>query len=168
MAATKKSQAAARAKIKKASLAAIEPTEKYVTKQYFEEFASSLMDRLEALAKPAPAAATVAAPAAASKIETPVERDVRKAGPTEIPMNPEWEDLARDIIGEAVDHCEIQYLKKGGMIFTVVIKNDFSNAGVDYLERMHSDRRSKEVGAEGIEGVEAWCRLVKSNLARPR
>lgn len=128
-----------------------------------------ILDILEAQAKaPAAEAAAPVAPAtaAAPENETPIEKQVRKASANEIPMNPEWEELAREIIGDPLDHCEIAYLKNGGVIFTIVIKDEFSNAGRDYLERYKSDRRSKEVGSEGIEGVENWCKLVKSNLAK--
>ena len=33
---------------------------------------------------------------------------------------------------------------------------------------MKVDRRSKEIGNEGIEGVEQWCKLVAQNLKRPK
>lgn len=151
------------------------PAPKYVTEERFaalEGGVNRLLDLMEKQATPA----TPAAPAAGSSVspatavvepnETPAEKSVRKAGANEIPMNPEWEEMAREIIGEAVDHCEIAYVKNGGVLFTVVIKDEFSNAGVDYLERYKVDRRTKEVGSEGIEGVEAWCKLIKSNLAK--
>ncbi len=100
--------------------------------------------------------------------ETPAEAAVRKASANQIPMNPEWEERAREIIGDALAHCEIQYLRSGGVIFTVVIKDEFSNESADYIKYYGSDRRSKEIGAEGVEGVDNWCKLVKSNLARPK
>lgn len=148
---------------------------KYVTEERFkqlEDGVDSILDRMDELLKKPPqqevsvngpvSPATAAAPAN----ETPIERIVRKAGANEIPMNPEWEELAREIIGDPLDHCEIAYVKNGGVLFTIVIKEEFSNAGRDYLERYKQDRRTKEVGSEGIEGVEAWCKLVKSNLAK--
>lgn len=150
-----------------------EPTNKFVTEERFAQLESSMgaiLDLLEKQAQkpvePAPAAAAGLTPA--TPVETPAEASVRKAGANQIPMNPEWEERAREIIGEAVDHCEIQYLKNGGVIFTVVIKKEMSNERTDYLNYYGSDRRSKEIGAEGIEGVDNWCKLIKSNLARPK
>ena len=92
--------------------------------------------------------------------------EIRKATYDQAPINPAWEEKAREIIGEALDHCEIFYPKSGGVIFTVVIKNELSNSPKDYLERMKVDRRSREIGAEGISGVEIWCKLVRANLKR--
>jgi hypothetical protein len=92
--------------------------------------------------------------------------EVAKAKYDQAPINPAWEEKAREIIGEALDHCEIFYPKGGGQIFTVVIKPEFSNAPKEYLERCKVDRRSKEIGNEGIGGVELWCKLVKQNLKR--
>lgn len=99
--------------------------------------------------------------------ETPQEKAVRKAGPdTYAPISPEWTDAVQEIIGEALDHCEMTYLKGGGTKFTIVIKNEFSNAPKDYLDMRKVDRRSKEIGSEGFAGVEAWAKLVASNLKR--
>jgi hypothetical protein len=93
---------------------------------------------------------------------------IEKAKQDQAPINPAWEDMAREIIGEAMDHCEIFYPKSGGTIFTVVIKNEFSNAPKEYIERHKTDRRSREIGGEGISGVETWCKLIKQNLKRGR
>lgn len=111
---------------------------------------------------------TVAAPAVAAQPETPLEKEVRKAAPNKVETNPEWEEVARDILGDSLDHTEYQYLKTGGVLFTVVIEKGASNAPTDYLERMGQDRRSKEIGQEGTSGVEGWCKLIKQNLAKPR
>ena len=100
---------------------------------------------------------------------TPAEKElqeVAKAKYDQAPINPAWEEKAREIIGEALDHCEIFYPKGGGQIFTVIIKSEFSNAPKEYLERCKVDRRSKEIGNEGIGGVELWCKLVRANLRR--
>lgn len=101
-----------------------------------------------------------------SETVSEVEKEVKKADPNAIPMNPEWEAAAREIIGDAVDHCEMTHLKSGGILFTVVIKNEYSNAPKDYLERYKADRRTKEIGNEGFGGVELWAKLIKQNLAR--
>lgn len=78
----------------------------------------------------------------------------------------EWTEKAREILGDALDHCEVFYPKGGGTLFTMVIKKEFSNANQDYIERYKEDRRTKEIGNEGIEGVEQWCKLVSANLKR--
>lgn len=112
----------------------------------------------------------------AGKINTPTatpetiekEKEIRKAGPDKTPVNPEWEEKAREIIGEALERCEVRYIKSGGLLFTAVIKEEFSNAPKDYLKMYKEDRRSKEVGAEGLEGVVNWCKLIKQNLGKPR
>lgn len=159
------------------------PNVEYVTKAEFEDFGNKIVDAIAGLAPKAPApddtpigttstftvqTGTGGNPPPVATPETSAEREVRKASPKEVPMNPEWEEMAQEIIGEAVDHCEISYLKNGGVLFTIVVKNEFSNAGADYLSRMGTDRRSREIGQEGLAGVEEWCKLVKSNLARPK
>lgn len=93
---------------------------------------------------------------------------VTKAGPEISTVNPAWVEKASEILGDALDHCEVFYPKHGGTIFTVVIKQDQSNAPVDYLTWYKADRRSKEIGNEGIDGVEQWCKLVRDNLKRGR
>lgn len=98
----------------------------------------------------------------------PREKEVATAGPNKYQQNPDWEEIAHQIIGEAVDHTEIAYAKGGGLLFTIVIKREFSNAPTDYLERYKEDRRTKEVGAEGESGVRIWCELVRDNLKRPK
>ena len=107
-----------------------------------------------------------------TKIATPAEKkevkEVENAGPFSAPMNPLWEDKAREIIGEAVDHCEVFYPKGGGTIFTIVIKSEFSNASKSYMEMYKIDRRTREVGSEGLAGVETLAKLVKQNLGKPR
>ena len=97
---------------------------------------------------------------------TKEQTEVAKAKYNEAPMNPAWEEKAREIIGEPMDRCEVFYPKAGGQIFTVVIKSEFSNAPKEYMERMKEDRRSREIGNEGIAGVETWCKLIKANLKR--
>jgi hypothetical protein len=109
----------------------------------------------------APAAAPIA-------VESAIEKEVRKAAPDINPVNPAWIEKAEEILGEALDHCEVFFPKRGGTIFTLVIQEKFSNASAEYMERTKTDRRSKEIGNEGIEGVEQWCKLVAANLKRPK
>lgn len=104
----------------------------------------------------------------AATADTAEEKEVKKAAPNQVVVNPEWDEAAREIIGEAVDHCEEQRLRSGGILFTIVVKKEFSNAPEEYMKMFKEDRRTKEIGQEGFGGVEQWCRLVKANLARPR
>lgn len=92
--------------------------------------------------------------------------EVAKAAPDVSVVNPAWIEKANEILGDVIDHCEVFYPKHGGTIFTVIIKESSSNASADYLSRHKADRRSKEIGNEGIEGVESWCKLIKENLKR--
>ena len=101
--------------------------------------------------------------------EVAKEKEVTKAGPAVYiaPVNPEWEQMAYDIIGkEKVERCEMQHGRTGGLTFTVVIKKEYSNAPDAYLAIYKEDKRSKEIGAEGITGVENWCKLIAQNLKR--
>ena len=141
----------------------VTPKPKYVTS---EEFAS-LVDVIGKLSDSVTALnnKTTELPKTAL---TKQEEEIAKAKHDQAPINPAWEDMAREILGEVMDHCEIYYPKAGGTLFTVVIKNEFSNAPKEYLERNRTDRRSKEIGNEGISGVESWCRLIKSNLKRTK
>ena len=99
---------------------------------------------------------------------SPEEKEITKAGPNKYTVNPEWEEIAKEIVGPALDHTELDYLKGGGLRFTLVIKNEKSNAPLDYLERYKTDRRSREIGAEGESGVKKWCELVRNNLKKER
>lgn len=143
------------------------PKQEFASKEEVNALAESVgslvelfkQDRAERAAAPVAAATPVA--------ETAMEKEVRKAAPDVNPVNPAWEEKAEDILGDYLDHCEVFFPKRGGTIFTVVIKLEKSNAALEYLDVMKQDRRSKEIGNEGIEGVEQWCKLVAQNLKRP-
>lgn len=149
--------------------AAKKPEQEFVTKAEFNELQDSI-GSLVGLVKESLAASNEAKTAAvAAKVETPLEKEVTKARPDYIePVNPEWQEKAEEILGDSLDHIEAKHLRTGGLIFTVVIKTEKSNASDSYLAEFKTDRRSKEIGAEGIGGVENWCKLIKQNLARPR
>ena len=103
------------------------------------------------------------------KVDAPVTEEEKKviaAAPDKFTTNPDWDQTAKDILGEYLDHTEVMHEKSGGIKFTVVIKKERSNAGEDYLNMVGTDRRTKEVGSQGLEGVIEWCRLIRSNLKR--
>ena len=130
-------------------------THQYVTMEQFNK----LTDIISNLA-------TVVSAKTATPAEIKENSEISKAKSDQAPVPSSWEETARDIIGEALDHCELFQPRTGGTLFTVVIKNEFSNAPKEYLERMKADRRTKEIGNEGISGVETWCKLVRANLKR--
>ncbi len=136
-----------------------EAVEKFVTVEQFEKFGDAVIERLEALAnKPAPQPLTAA--------QVKEEEAVKSAGPDNVQTNPAWDAVAREQLGEYLDHTEVQYGKSGTIAFTIVIKNEKSNAPADYMERVHCDRRTREVSSEGLEGVTMWVRLVKAQLLK--
>ena len=145
------------------------PGQQFVTQEKFDALSDSV-GQLVGLVKQSLEKSNEAAEKVAASIpETQLEKDIKKAGPKHItPVNPEWEEKAREIIGaDVVDHCEMEHLRSGGIMFTVVIKKEKSNASESYLQMHKEDRRTREVGAEGIAGVENWCKLIAQNLKRP-
>lgn len=131
----------------------------YVTKKEFDELNNSVNRLVDLFEKNSGVTKPVADPK--------VEKEIEEAGPNKYSTDDEWDAIAMEIIGEAVDHTEVER-KGGGVKFTVVIKKELSNAAPEYLERMKVDRRTREVGADGTEGVTQYCKLIKANLARPR
>lgn len=129
----------------------------------------SIVSLVEVLRQPQVAAAPVAVVPVVEVPETPEQKEITKAGPKKFhQINPEWEEKAREVLGDYLDHCEVDYPKAGGTVFTVVVNTEKSNAPEEYLKAHKEDRRSREIGNEGLEGVEQWCKLVKANLLRPR
>lgn len=99
--------------------------------------------------------------------QTAVEKAIAKAKANRVSLNEDWDAAAREIIGsDWIDHTEQENTKNGGIQFTVVIKTEKSNMPQSYLDVMKCDRRTKDVTSEGTEGVIAWCRMIKQNLAR--
>ena len=116
-------------------------------------------------ASAAASASVVAAPAKTAE-EIKKDKEIDEASATYESVNPHWVAIAKKTLGSALDHCEVFYPKNGGTIFTVVVHKDHSNAPAEYLKMMGSDRRSKDVAAEGVQGVELWCKLIAQNLKR--
>lgn len=156
MAATNRSKAAA---AKKAA------PEKFVTEERFASLENSVNKLVDIVLAQAEAAKNTPA-VAPVVVETPLEKEIRKAGPNHQPINPEWDEMCREIIGEPFERAAVRHLKGGGMMIDIFIKPEHSNAPADYLQMYKVDMRSKEVGAEGITGVEAFAKLVKQNLSR--
>lgn len=169
MAATKKAQAAAAARAKAAG------PKPEVSRAEFDALVkesgetngavSRILDLLEAQAKN-PGVAAAPAVAETPDVAAVPPTQSAKATPNRVSVNPEWDEIARDILGPALDHTEVEHEKSGGIKFTIVVAEAYSNADQSYLERMKVDRRTKEVSQDGVGGVEEWCRQVKANLAR--
>lgn len=144
----------------------------FVTVERFEKLENGVGELLELMkkdretpvARPIPAAAT----GAPELPETPVQKEIRKAGADAVQQVPvDWDEKAREILGDNLDHCEMTYGQNGGVRFIVVIKLEKSNAGKDYLSYYGQDRRTKDIAGEGLAGVENWCKLIAQNLSRP-
>jgi hypothetical protein len=140
------------------------PKVEYASADEVKELSSAVSGLVDIVTKLAQDIATPPKPQTVEEIKH--EAEVTKASPAKETVNSAWVEKATEIVGESLDHCEVFYPKNGGTIFTLVIKESHSNAAKDYLERYKTDRRSKEIGNEGIEGVEAWCKLVRDNLKR--
>lgn len=136
---------------------------KFVTVEQFsslEKTIGSLADIVSELAKKP---ATIATPEAIKQ-----EIEVKKAGPNNEPVNKFFKEKAEEILGDALERVEQQSLKSGGNMFHVLIKKEKSNATPEYWAMMKEDRRSRDIGNEGVAGVEAWCKLIRQNLQKPR
>lgn len=79
------------------------------------------------------------------------------------PVHPDWVKDAQAKIGDAVDHCEVDYPKNGFPRYTVVIKKELSNASSSHLQYYKVDRRTVAV-SNGFETVKAFNSLVAQNL----
>jgi hypothetical protein len=97
-------------------------------------------------------------------VESKEVKEIKAAGPDRVETNPNWQEQAQEILGDYLDHTEVTHTKSGGILFTIVIKPERSNASKDHLNFYKHDRRTKEVSAEGEEGVIQWCKLVLGNL----
>lgn len=158
MAATKKALAAKAAKEV--------PQGDFITKKDLLDSLKVVLGEVRTMVHDEVAAAVPSFPQTLAELQK--EKEVIKAGPNRYDTNPDWEEMAREIVGEALDHTELEYAKGGGQKFTLVIKPEFSNAPTDYLERNKVDRRTREIGTEGEAGVRIWCELVRNNLKRPK
>jgi len=148
-----------------------EKVESFVTKEEFNTLSSKMDTILGAIQKTPEVKAS----------ETMVNKEIDQANQNFNPINPLWEADAKEVLGDALDHCEVFYPKEGGTLYTVIIKTDIENllkklpvrkelhySNTDYstLIMAKSDRRTKDVAKEGFEGVKKWNRLIKQNLNR--
>ena len=108
------------------------------------------------------------APAPTTPEEIKKDKEITAAGPIVTPVNTVFEAKAKEILGDQIERCEMLYQKNGGSVFTVVVKKEFSNAPKEYLMMYKEDRRSREIGNEGVDGVEQFCKLISQNLKRGR
>lgn len=156
---------------KKKKATARKPAPKYVTEERFSKLEQGVDTLIELMQKDreAPTKEATVATGEAPKPETALDKEVRKASADSVQRVPEdWDEKAKEIVGDALDHCEMTYGQNGGVRFIVVIKDEFSNAGKDYLSYYGQDRRTKDIAGEGLAGVENWCKLIRQNLNRPK
>lgn len=143
------------------------PTPKAVTRSEFDGLTTTVSRILDLLERQTAVNAPALIQSTAAPVADPIqEKKIAEASPNKYQTDDEWDAIARDIIGDAIDHTEVER-KGGGVKFTVVIKTEKSNAPKEYIDRMKVDRRTREVGAEGTEGVTQYCKLIRANLARP-
>lgn len=131
----------------------------YVTQDDFNKFSEGVMKALENIVNN-PVTSVV-------NTQEQIKQDALVSEATSdeyMSVPPEWNREAKNILGDALDHCELEI--KEGARFTVVIKKEFSNAPEDYLDRYKVDRRTREIGNTGIAGVKEWCTLISQNLKR--
>lgn len=126
-----------------------------------ESFADGILDAIDKRLSALPNAPAASVAAVAEK------EAVAKAGPDRFSVNDEWEEDARNVLGDALAHTEVVYERNGGIKYTVVVARKFSNAPQQYLDMVGTDRRTKEVGSGGFGAVQEWNKLVKQNLSRP-
>lgn len=101
----------------------------------------------------------------AKKIEAKIAEE-KTAEPNNLyiePVHPDWIADAKLKLGDQLERCEVDYPKNGHPRYTVVIKNEFSNASKSHLEYYKIDRRTTAV-TNGIESVKAFNTLVAQNL----
>ncbi len=96
--------------------------------------------------------------------QAPVKEEVKEAKSDDAPINPTWKKKAEEMLGDYLEDVQVYYPKSGGLHFTLIIKKEKSNASPSYWTLYKQDRRTKEIGNTGIEGVVKWCELVKRNL----
>ncbi len=129
------------------------------TAKKFEEVNGNIMKVLDLVGK------VNQTPSEAKKESEAVE-EKKSAEPNNAylePVHPDWKKDAMEKIGEKLDHCEVDYPKNGFPRYTVVIKNEFSNASKSHLEYYKTDRRTIPV-TNGFESVKAFNSLVAQNL----
>lgn len=143
------------------------------TMKQLEEETNARMDKIEdglnkivevlILNKEAPAEA---APVAAATPGPIVDLEEKKAEANNAymePVHPDWIADATEKLGEKLDHCEVDYPKNGTPRYTVVIKNEFSNASKSHLQYYKIDRRTVPV-TNGFETIKTFNSLVAQNL----
>lgn len=141
-------------------------TAEFVTKEVFDEKFSSLegsiLKLVDLMQHPL-------VPVEAAKIATE-SKNIQEASADTGEVNPRYDAKVREILGERVARTFVKYPKGGGTLFTIVIKEEYSNAPKDYLERMKEDQRTVNIEREefrGEDGVEKWAKLVLANINRP-
>lgn len=101
------------------------------------------------------------------KLNSPAPKVVEDdAGPDKdqsTPVPPTWRKAVHEILGPDFE-CEFKQPDRGGSIFTVIVPKNKSNANQLHWQNFKSDRRSKELGNTGLDGVKVWCSKIRSNL----
>lgn len=137
----------------------------FATVEQFNGLESTMKSLVDVVTKLAERPVSVVS---ATPEEIKKDKEISSAGPNATPVNTVFEAKAREILGDQIERCEMLYQKSGGSVFTVVIKKEFSNAPKEYLAMYKEDKRSREIGNEGVDGIEQFCKLISQNLKRGR
>lgn len=128
-----------------------ETDEKYVTKADFQSFQQTILAALDNSRNKQE-----------EKIQAPVVVD---NGSYQTPMQvPEkWRAMADAMLGKDFV-IELELPEKGGQKLNVYVPRNKSNAPEEYWEKFKQDKRTRELGNTGIEGVRNWLLRIRKNL----
>lgn len=99
-------------------------------------------------------------------VVAPVAKVEVEGGPDKeqaTPVPPAWQKAVHEILGIDFE-CEFVQPDNGGNIFKIIVPKEKSNASQAHWKEHGSDRRSKELGNAGLEGVKAYAKKVRLNL----
>lgn len=149
------------------SAASSRKTDEAVSRSEFDELKGLMKTVAEAVVELKKAPRTESSAGAAPQPAEPTDAEVKDADPNENPVNPHWRRLVDEVLGPDFG-IEVYYPKDGGCHFTIIVPKDKSNAGDAHWANFKQDRRTREIGHTGIDGVKKWAELVKKNLAKSK
>ena len=83
------------------------------------------------------------------------------------PIPEEYKMLVANMLGEEFGIQMEYFTDKPEFMFTIVVPKDYTDMDDKEYASRGADLRSKVISyAEGLNGVRAWCELVKGNLAK--
>lgn len=97
--------------------------------------------------------------------ETPkVESNAPVVSTSQFPIPVEYREIVNNTLNKKFG-IEIGYETPGTFMFSVLVPEEYSNAGKNHWETYREDRRSKVIeNALGTNGVQQWTTLVYDNF----